>query len=575
MSKILQFIINFSAKGGNAVAAQAAALQSRLDAADSSATRLASSIGGRLKSAFMSLPGAEFITNPIVAMTAGIGTVAKLGMEADMAATSFGVLVGSEEKSASMLEKLNKYADGTIWGRKEILEASKTMLGYSVSADTVVSDLQRLGDIAMGDKQRLQSLALVFGQVASAGKLQGQDLLQLINAGYNPLQDIAELTGKTMSEVRDEMSKGNISYEMFRQAVIKATSAGGRFNGMTDKLAETSGGALQQMLGVASKVLLEIYKIIEPLLIPTFNTLSAIMENVLIPVVQGIAAAFNWLFNLFKEGNPWVIGIASGIGVLTAAIILNTSVLKGWKVAELAVYGAMLLVEKGQRLINLAMKANPIGFVIAIIAALLTALVACWKKFAGFRAVILTVWDTIKGFGLLIKNIVVGNIMSLLNAIGKVGEAIGKLFRGDFDGAWQSVKDAGKAFIDKEGKAKNIQQAKELFGGISGNYQSRLEKEREKQAAKDAIEEPEAAAGVADDFIGPVLDSSAASTSPGKIANDITTGGTRNTQITLNIGKFFDNINVTNEHGVGMNELQRIILESINRSLEIATSAAR
>ena len=575
MSKILQFIINFSAKGGNAVAAQAAALQSRLDAADSSATRLASSIGGRLKSAFMSLPGAEFITNPIVAMTAGIGTVAKLGMEADMAATSFGVLVGSEEKSASMLEKLNKYADDTIWGRKEILEASKTMLGYSVSADTVVSDLQRLGDIAMGDKQRLQSLALVFGQVASAGKLQGQDLLQLINAGYNPLQDIAELTGKTMSEVRDEMSKGNISYEMFRQAIIKATSAGGRFNGMTDKLAETSGGAFDQMLGVASKVLLEIYKIIEPLLIPAFNALSSIMENVLIPVVRGIAAAFNWLFNLFKEGNPWVIGIASGIGVLTAAIVLNTSVLKGWKIAELAVYGAMLLVEKGQRLINLAMKANPIGFVIAIIAALITALVACWKKFAGFRAVILTVWDTIKGFGMLIKNIVVGSIMSLLNAIGKVGEAIGKLFRGDFDGAWQSVKDAGKAFIDKEGKAKNIQQAKDLFGGISGNYQSRLAQERAKQAAKDAIEEPEAAAGVADDSIGPVLDPSAASMSPGKIANDITTGGTRNTQITLNIGKFFDNINVTNEHGVGMNELQRIILELINRSLEIATSAAR
>lgn len=575
MSKILQFIINFSAKGGNAVAAQAAALQSRLDAADSSATRLASNIGGRLKSAFMSLPGAEFITNPIVAMTAGIGTVAKLGMEADMTATSFGVLVGSEEKSASMLEKLNRYADDTIWGRKEILEASKTMLGYSVSADTVVSDLQRLGDIAMGDKQRLQSLALVFGQVASAGKLQGQDLLQLINAGYNPLQDIAELTGKTMAEVREEMSEGTISYEIFRQAIIKATSAGGRFNGMTDKLAETSGGAFQQMLGVASKVLLEIYKIMEPLLIPAFNALSSIMENVLIPVVQGIAAVFSWLFNLFREGNPVVLAAAAAIGAYTVAMAFNTTVLKGWKIAELAHYAALLLVEKAQWLVNAAMSANPIGLVIAGIAALVTAVAVCWNKFAGFRAAILTVWDTIKGFALLIKDVVVGNIMSLLNAIGKVGEAIGKLFRGDFDGAWQSVKDAGKAFIDTEGKARNIQQAKELFGGISGNYQSRLAQERAKQAAKDAIEEPEAAAGVADDFIGPALDASAASTSPGKIANDITTGGTRNTQITLNIGKFFDNINVTNEHGVGMNELSRIIIESINRSLEIATSAAR
>lgn len=575
MSKILQFIINFSAKGGNAVAAQAAALQSRLDAADSSATRLASSIGGRLKSAFMSLPGAEFITNPIVAMTAGIGTVAKLGMEADMAATSFGVLVGSEEKSASMLEKLNRYADDTIWGRKEILEASKTMLGYSVSADTVVSDLQRLGDIAMGDRQRLQSLALVFGQVASAGKLQGQDLLQLINAGYNPLQDIAELTGKTMAEVREEMSEGTISYEMFRQAIIKATSAGGRFNGMTDKLAETSEGAFQQMLGVASKVLLEIYKIMEPLLIPAFNALSSIMENVLIPVVQGIAAAFSWLFNLFREGNPVVLAAAAAIGAYTVAMAFNTTVLKGWKIAELAHYAALLLVEKAQWLVNAAMSANPIGLVIAGIAALVTAVAVCWNKFAGFRAAILTVWDTIKGFALLIKDVVVGNIMSLLNAIGKVGEAIGKLFRGDFDGAWQAVKDAGKSFAVE--KAGQIRRAHEYVGGIS--YRTRLENERAKQAAKKAIGDPEAAAGVADGFIGPTPDTDGfigpMPDDAEKMADGIATGGTRNTQITLNIGKFFDNINVTNEHGVGMNELQRIILESINRSLEIATSAAR
>lgn len=575
MNKVLQFIINFSAKGGNAVAAQAAALQQRLDAADSSAARLASSVGGRLKSAFMSLPGAEFITNPIVAMTAGIGTVAKLGMEADMTATSFGVLVGSEEKSASMLEKLNKYADDTIWGRKEILEASKTMLGYSVSADTVVSDLQRLGDIAMGDKQRLQSLALVFGQVASAGKLQGQDLLQLINAGYNPLQDITELTGKTMAEVREEMSKGTISYEIFRQAIIKATSAGGRFNGMTDKLAQTSGGAFQQMLGVASKVLLEIYKIMEPLLIPAFNALSSIMEKVLIPVVQGIAAAFNWLFNLFREGNPVVLAAAAAIGAYTVAMAFNTTVLKGWKIAELAHYAALLLVEKAQWLVNAAMNANPIGLIIAGIAALVTAVIVCWNKFAGFRAAILTVWDTIKGFALLIKDVVVGNIMSLLNAIGKVGEAIGKLFRGDFDGAWQAVKDAGKSFASE--KAGQIQRAHEYAGGIS--YRMRLENERAKQAAKKAIGDPSAAAGVADGFIGPMP---AADDPIGpmpadaeKMADGIATGGTRNTHITLNIRKFFDNINVTNEHGADINELCRIILESINRSLEIATSAAR
>lgn len=574
---IVQYIINFAARGDNAVIRRVSGLQSRLESADAAATRLAASVGTSLKTAFMSLPGASFFTNPIVAMTAGIGAVSKLGMQAQTTATAFNVLVGSQEKSSVILEDLYKYADDTIWDRKELIASAQTMLGFGSSVESVTSDLKMLGDIAMGDKNRLQQLALVFGQISSAGKLQGQDLMQLVNAGYNPLQDIAKMTGQTMSEVRKQMSDGAIGIDMVRKAMQMATSQGGRYDGMTERLAETAEGKFDQMKGAASKALLEIYKIIEPLLIPTFEKLTNVL-NWASEKFEGIANAAGWVFNLFRNGNPIVWGLTAAIGAYTAAGIINTSVLKGWRIAELAHYAALLLVEKGQKLLNLAMTMNPIGLIIAGIAALVAVIVTCWNKFAGFRAVILTVWDTMKGFAGLIKDLVISRIQSLLQSIGKVGEALGKLFRGDFSGAWQSAKEAGSLFLNVDGARQAVSSARNIVSGIPQNFQSRLDAERTKQKAKDAISNPEAAAGVAETGSGTaaVTTGGRGTVSAKDIANNVTTGGTRNTQISIRVDKFFEGgVTVQSSDTTDMSELRRKILECINRSLEIALSAAR
>ena len=74
--------------------------------------------------------------------------------------------------------------------------------------------LRAIGDISMGDTQKLQSLTLAFAQMSSTGKLMGQDLLQMINAGFNPLSVISEKTGKSIGVLKDEMSKGAISAKM-------------------------------------------------------------------------------------------------------------------------------------------------------------------------------------------------------------------------------------------------------------------------------------------------------------------------------------------------------------------------
>ena len=554
--KAAQYVIDISTKGDVKVLNRLDAVQGKLRDVDRSAGLAARAARG-LGDAFRSLPGAEFFTNPIVALTTGIGVVSRLGMDAEKTATAFNVLVGNEAKAAKMLGEINKYADETLWDRTGTQEAAKTMLGFGVSTESVVKDLKMLGDVAMGDKNKLQQLALVFGQISAAGKLQGQDLLQLINAGYNPLLDISALTGKSVATLKDEMSKGLITFDMVRAAFERATGEGGKFNRMTEQIAQTSYGAWEQLKGKFLGALLDIYNIIQPLLIPAMNLLSKAIEvfvSVIRPAINIVAV------------------LGAGIIAYNAAVAVSTAVTKGWTIATRAQYIALLLLEKGQKLVNLAMSLNPIGLIVAGIAALVAAVAVCWNKFAGFRAVILTVWDTIKGFGNALKQYVLDRLTGIVTGLGAIGKAFSRLIHGDFAGAAESARTAFSDLTGAGAAGRAFSSMRETASGFGAGYQSHLAEERAKQKAKDAISDPEAAGGTDKSGTGAAA---AASASAKSTANSITTGGTRNTSIVLNIGKFFEDVNITNTDGRDLRQLQDAVLESINRSLEIATSAGR
>ena len=480
MANIVDFIINFGSKGGNAVVRQAAQLQGRLDAADSSARRLSDTVGNNLRNAFMSLPGASFFMNPIVAISAGIGAVSKLGMQAQTTATSFEVLLGSQQESAAMLDEINEYAKVSPYDRLGAQDAAKTMLGFGVAAEDVIGDLKMLGDVAGGDNNRLRQLALVFGQISSAGKLQGQDLLQLINAGYNPLLDIAALTGKSMAEVRDEMTKGNVSIDMVRAAFVRATSEGGRYYGMIDKISETASGKFGEMKDTFVEVGLALYNVIEPMVIPALETATSLLEH-LISVINFLAKPVQWVIDLFKNGNPVVLGITAAVAAYTAATLVSSRVLQGYTLKEMLHFKLLLMQEKAQRLLNAVMKANPVGLAVAGIAALIAVIATCWNKFAGFRAVILTVWDALKGFGKAIMDLVVSRVVSLVQSVGKLGQALGRLFTGDFSGAWESAKEAGRLLLNIEGRRNAWNDVRSTVSGLGGRYDYHLEQERKKQ----------------------------------------------------------------------------------------------
>ena len=184
-------------------------------------THLQNNTGGRLHSwfseAMAGLPG--LATNPLILAGAVIGGSIRKGMEADLQQANITTLLrGDVEKAKALYAQLSDYGVKTPYDKAGLIEAQKTMMSFGLSSEFAFGKLKNIGDIAMGDAQKMKSLSLAFAQATSAGKLQGQDLMQMINAGFNPLQVISERTGESMAQLKDRMSKGGISAQELAQA---------------------------------------------------------------------------------------------------------------------------------------------------------------------------------------------------------------------------------------------------------------------------------------------------------------------------------------------------------------------
>ncbi|TGX82987.1 hypothetical protein E5358_04825 [Palleniella muris] len=582
MDNILKFLIKLQADGGN-VLNVARRTSDQLD----TVSRKAASVGVRLRNAFsisnfgnslMSVPGMQFLTNPYTLAGTGISAVASLGAQAEQTSVAFTTLVGSEEKAAGILAQINDFAAKTPYSNLDLVDNTKTMLNFGVEADKVNGYLRQLGDIAAGDRNKLGSLSLVFGQVASAGKMSGQDLLQFINAGFNPLKELEKMTGKTYSELQDMMGKGQIGLDAVAAAIRHATDEGGAFAGMSDRLSQTVSGKFSTLAGNVQQAAVDMFGEIKPVI-------SGLLD-LFIMIVPPVASAMQGIFKVAGKVAGFLIDWKEELGLLAAVVAvdtvafnLNTVAIFGLTGAVKAVTAVTKIWEGVQWLVNIAMNANPIGLVITLITGLVAAVVYCWNKFAGFRAFLLTMWDTVKGFGDIIKLYLIDRIKAFMSGIGKLGSALSKLFSGDFKGAWQSAASGVRDLTGVTSAEKAFASTKALASGVKAEYDKNYaiqSKVKKHSVAKNAAISTPGTKGSASN--GTVFNAASSGNgkagrgSHGKTAEALAMGGTRNTSITMHISKFFDSINVTMNDRMDTAELEHVILKSINRSLAIATS---
>ena len=286
-----------------------------------------------------------------------------------------------------MLDYLTQMGKTTPYQTNNLLDATKTMLGFGISAEDAQKNIQILGDIAMGDANKLNSLTLAFSQMSSTGKLTGQDLLQMINAGFNPLQQISKETGKSIGELKEEMADGAITSDMVAEAFQHATQEGGLFY----KGAEKGGQTLEGKLSTA----LEGIQI----------ALGKLTETFLPVITKIINKIIEWTdkFASLDSGTQKVI---TTIALVLAAIGPLISIISG-----------IITVVQGLSAAMSFLAANPVVLIIAAIAALVVGLIALWNHCEGFRNFVTGVVEFISNMVQTAVNFVVGLFNKIIDFV--------------------------------------------------------------------------------------------------------------------------------------------------------------
>lgn len=273
-------------------------------------------LGGKLVGAFA-----------FAKLAQGLGqvTTAAIKYNAQMEAyqTNFSVMLGDEAKGVEYVAQLREKAAKTPFGMEDLASAAQTMLSFGMDAENANTAMDRLGDIALGNKDKFQSLSLAFSQISAAGKLTGEDLLQMVNAGFNPLNTLAEKTGTSLGDLKDVMSggkgsaafrkqmkdaqnevkklgagasegakllaqigqEGMISAEMVGKAMEIETSPGGRFYDGMENASKTLEGQFSTLKDNSMQLVGNI-----------FSPISDALSGVILPAANGVIDALNGLF---------------------------------------------------------------------------------------------------------------------------------------------------------------------------------------------------------------------------------------------------------------------------------------
>ena len=304
--------------------------------------------------------------------------------------TNFKVMLGDEQLAAEKLEEIRRMAASTPFSLSDLTEGTQTLLQFGVAADDTTGVLKRLGDISLGNADKLQTLVRAYGKMSSAQKVTLENVNMMIDAGFNPLNQICDATGESMSALYKRISDGKVSFNELEAAVAAATSEGGQFyNGMLE----------------ASQ---------------TFNgRLSTLKDNVAALTGELTSGLFSALGDIIVKANELVVSITEDdskmaalketISVLTAAVVAVTAAVLSYKATvaattaitalQTAATTAMAAAHKAaaagatglqvaQAALNTVLSANPIGLVVAALAALAAGLVTAYHTSETFRNIV-------------------------------------------------------------------------------------------------------------------------------------------------------------------------------------------
>lgn len=278
------------------------------------------------------------------AITTGLTVAGTMGVkynaQMEQYLTTFEVFTGDVEKAAETMERLKQMGAKTPFETTDLADATQKLMSFGLSADEAVDSLTMLGNAAQGDAEKLKSITTAFGRMSSSGKVTLEDLNMMIDVGFNPLRQVAEDTGKTMAEVYDGISKGEITVDQVTSAMERLTSGTGQYAGLMEKQSKTLNGMfstlsdnVQMKIGEATEfineklveILPNIIDFVESLdvekVIDGIVTLTGVLSGVL-GIVMSLrgAIALNNIATAFNEISASAGGLSGIISNFTSNI---------------------------------------------------------------------------------------------------------------------------------------------------------------------------------------------------------------------------------------------------------------
>jgi tape measure domain-containing protein len=256
------------------------------------------------------------------------GAIAKLGIAAmfiDLAKSAamnageiekntvaFTVLLGSGEKAQKMMSDLKQFGLETPFELPGIVEASKKLLGFGISAESMIPTLRRLGDAAMGNQEVFERISDAYGKSATKGKVTFEELNRFLEAGVPILGQLAQNYGVTTGQMSKMIEDGKVGFSALDKALTSLTTGNGQFAGMMEKQSHTFLGimsnakdAIGALLAAMGEQMLPGLKVLGEAFIGASKDGGSLMK-MMTKMGEGLgflASGFAGFFALISEGN--------------------------------------------------------------------------------------------------------------------------------------------------------------------------------------------------------------------------------------------------------------------------------
>ena len=290
----------------------------------------------------------EFVTN-----------VANVRGEFQKLEISFKTMLGSEQKAVSLMDQLVKTAATTPFSMGDIANSAKQLLAYGLEAEKVNDTLIRLGDIAAGLSIPINDLAYLYGTTMVQGRLYTQDLNQFLGRGIPLMAELAKQFGVAESEVKKLVEEGKAGFPQVQQAIVNLTSEGSKFGGLMEAQSKTIAGQISNIEDQIEQMFNEIGKSSEGAISGALSVTSEVIEH-------------------WEEIGKVLLTVIATYGAYKAAVIAVAAAHKLmalWQTAQafLSLVPAITSAKDAMILFNMVCKANPLGLVLSVLAAAVTA----------------------------------------------------------------------------------------------------------------------------------------------------------------------------------------------------------